>query len=145
MYPVTLSSPKPFDTLCWPAGVGTNETKQMAGTSCPNLFPISLLFRTNLPFLITTSHASCQKQKNTSTMLVISHCLLAPQYLLQKAGNLKICLLWIKIHMIFIAKKQCLMAWHGTCSLAQAVQLEGLGKAKNWSIAQYSLQNTKSP
>ena len=37
-------------------------------------------------------------------------------------------------------KKQCLMAWHGTCSLAQAVQLEGLGKAKNWSIAQYQTQ-----
>ena len=73
-------------------------------------------------------------------MLVVSHCLLAPQCLLQEADNLEICLLWIKIHMIFIAKKQCLMAWHGTCSLAQAVQREGLGKAKNWSIAQYQTQ-----
>ena len=120
----TLSAPKPFDTLCWPAGVGTNEAKQMAGTSCPNLLSISLLFRTNLPFLITTSHASCQKQKNTSTMLVISHCLLAPRCLLQKAGNLKICLLWIKIHMIFIAKMAMFngLAWHMLPSTGCATQ-----------------------
>ena len=81
------------------------------------------------------NHIPCflpETEKHFNYACDISHCLLAPQYLLQKAGNLKICLLWIKIHMIFIAKKQCLMAWHGKSSLAQAVQLEGLGKAKNW-------------
>ena len=61
MYPVTLPSPNPLTPY---AGLLEWEpTKQMAGTSCPNLLSISLLFRTNLPFLITTSHASCLKQK----------------------------------------------------------------------------------
>ena len=138
---------------CWS---GNQWTKQMAGTSCPNLLSISLLFRTNLPSLITTSHASCQEQqKHFNCVCDIS--LPSLQRLDAYSRRLAIsrfACYGSKSIWSSLQKWQCLMAWHGTCSLAQAVQLEGLGKAKNWprlntklrqDKALNSLQNTKSP